>query len=283
MTWFAVGAAVVGAGASIYSANKSAGAIGDSANQATGTQLEMYYKSREDMAPWREAGENALNALMGGTKYSVPKPVKDDFYSWQNIPGANQSPGRMSRDDYDNQNNPNYIAPMQQQRVFDQAGWDIANKNYLASGVETEGMIQKGPGEFKPEEDPGYKFGYQEFVENPTLKMASATGKLRSGATQKALTRYASDYASTKYDNFLSRYYDSLKPYQSMAGVGQTTASQNAQNAMVTGQNVAQGQMAAGNARASGYVNTANAIGNAASGIGQNYLDKYYMDRYSGG
>lgn len=208
MSWAAVvigGTVLVSSWYQSKQAGKATEAQVGAAEQATQTQLEMYYQSREDLAPWREAGVEALNKL-------VP-------------------------------------------------------------------MIEAGPGEFVPEEQPGYRFGYEEFVEKPTLRMASATGQLGGGGTQKALTRYASNYATGEYANWLRNWYDSLKPYQSLAGVGQTSATQTAQNALTTGQMVGQNALYAGTARATGYVNQANIWGNAISGVGQNYLDYYMMNR----
>jgi hypothetical protein len=172
---------------------------------ANALQYEMYQQSREDLAPWREAGGRALSTL--------------------------------------------------------------------------EGKINEGPGTFNPEAQPGYKFGYEEFVEKPSLRLASATGRLGSGRTSKELTRYASDYATTKYDNFLDNWYKSLTPYQSLAGVGQTSASQSANNALNTGNSMAnnilqtgntigQAQLMGGQARASGYAGMASAANTAA----ENYL-----------
>jgi len=181
-------------------AAKSAAQAGaTAADEATQASLEMYYQGREDIAPWRVAGEKALGTL----------------------------------------------------------------QNKLAAG----------PGEFVPADQPGYKFGYEEFVEKPTLRVASATGALGGGGTQKALTRYAQDYASTQYDNFLTRWYKSLTPFQSLAGIGQTTAAQGAQTGVQTGAQIGQNIMAEGQARATGYINQGNIWGNVLSGIGQNALD----------
>lgn len=150
--------------------------------------------------------------------------------------------------------------------------WMTAGKAALTS---LEGLIKKGPGEFRPEEDPGYKFGYEEFVEKPTLRGAAARGGLRSGATEKALTRYASDYASTKYDNFLNRYYNKLRPYQSVAGLGQTSAAQTAALGTATGASMAQnyltGNLNAINARLAGYSGLASGL----SSGGANALSYY--------
>lgn len=64
----AVGAAVVGGVVSSNAASKGAKAQGDAAAQASATELEQYYQNREDMAPWREAGQQALGQLTDGTQ-----------------------------------------------------------------------------------------------------------------------------------------------------------------------------------------------------------------------
>lgn len=211
MTWIVagaiVGSAAISAGVGIYGAKKQAGAIEESTDKATAAEMEMFYQSREDTAPWREAGEQALNLL-------APK-------------------------------------------------------------------IQTGPGEFDPQQDPGYKFGYQEFVEKPLLRGASAQGRLGGGRNLKELARYSSDYASTKYNDFLNRWYKSLTPLQSMSGLGQTTATQQGQNALATGRMVGQNILAGGEARGSGYGNIANVVSSTAGQVGQSVLDQYYMNKYN--
>lgn len=196
---------LLGPGMEWYNNKKAMEAAEKASKRANETQLEMYYQSREDSAPWREAGTKALERL--------------------------------------------------------------------------DEKVQAGPGEFNPEEDPGYKFGYKEFVEKPLLRGSSAGGRLGGGRVQKELTRYASDYGSTKYDNFLNRWYKSLTPDQSLAGQGQTSAAQSGQNAMATGQIIGDNQMSAGAARATGYQNQGSIAANVASGVGQNTLDYYYMNK----
>ena len=184
--------------------SKAANAASASANAATQAQLQMYQQTREDLAPWRSAGTNALN-------------------TYQN-------------------------------------------------------MLAQGPGQFNPQTEPGYQFGYQQFVENPTLRTAAATGLSQSGRTLKSLSRYASDYASTKYDDFLNRWYQKLQPYQNLSLQGQNAASQTAQASLGTGQAIANNTLAAGQAQASNYLNQGNIFGSALSQTGQNVLNSSYLN-----
>ena len=232
MTWIAtavVGSAVISAGVGMYSSNKAASAQSAASGKAAETTLttsresiafqkEMFEKGREDMAPWLEAGKEALSTL--GDK------------------------------------------------------------------------IAAGPGDF--EISPGYEFRKAE-GEKAVERSAAARGGLLSGATGKALTRFGQDHASNEYGNFLNQYYQSLNPLQSLAGIGQTTASTASNQAANLGVNVgnttttagnaiAQNQIAAGQAQASGVINTSNAVtGNINSGI-NNYLAwKYFNPGTSSG
>jgi len=169
----------------------------------------------------------------------------------------------------------------------DLSDWAIATDTYqnaLDTGVggATQGLIEAGPGEFIPEEQPGYEFGYKEFVEKPLLAGASAAGDLRSTNTLKNLTKYAMDYGETSYDNFLNRYYQSLNPYFSIAGMGQVGAQGSANAAMQTGANVANLQYQ--NALNQGNISSgmiAGLGGVAQSGI-QNFLDYSILNRMLG-
>lgn len=214
MSMAMIGSAIIVGGATYLSSKEQADAAGKAADAqaggadaATRAQLEMYYRARKDLAPWRIEGRNALYGLMD--------------------------------------------------------------------------QMKAGPGAFDPAQEPGYQFGFNEFIEKPYLAGAGAKGKLFSGQTGKDLTRYASDYAETKYDNWLSRYYDKLKPWQSMAGVGQTSATQTGANALATGQLIGNNALSAGNARATGYINRGNVNAAGIYGIG-NALGKGWNALSSG-
>lgn len=62
-----VASAVIGGVVASDSSRRAANAQKDAANQASQTELQQYNQNREDMAPWREAGANALGQLTTGT------------------------------------------------------------------------------------------------------------------------------------------------------------------------------------------------------------------------
>jgi hypothetical protein len=145
------------------------------------------------------------------------------------------------------------------QEPFRQVGLRALNKLEGASDYTPFGMDQF-------QQDPGYAFRLSEGMK--TLERgAAARGNLMSGATMKGLQRYGQDLASQEYTNAFNRYgierERRLNPLQSLAGVGQTSTNQLA----AAGQNYANaaGQAigAAGQARASGYMGTANSLSGA--------------------
>ena len=74
MTWVAT--AVIGSTAvGLYSANKAAGAQKEAAGQAADVSQRQYEQTREDQAPYREAGYNAL-ANLQRTAGNVPGAFK---------------------------------------------------------------------------------------------------------------------------------------------------------------------------------------------------------------
>jgi len=131
--------------------------------------------------------------------------------------------------------------------------------------------------------DPGYAFRLQEGLK-ALDRSAAARGGLLSGATLKGAQRYGQDLGSQEYTNAFNRYQlerqARLNPLQSLAGMSQTAANTMSNQAGQFGENMAQNAMTQGNIRASGYMNTANAL---TGGLNQylNYQqNQQMMDRF---
>jgi hypothetical protein len=154
----------------------------------------------------------------------------------------------------------------------DQLPWLEAGGRALG---KLESMMKKGPGSFRA--DPGYQFRLDQGNKQLTAN-AAATGNLASGRTLKALTEYGQDYASNEYDRFINRFYQSLTPYQSLAGLGQTTATNMGGQSIATGNAIAAGERGAGNALASIYSqqgsNLASLYQNSGNAMAQNYMNQ---------
>lgn len=112
--------------------------------------------------------------------------------------------------------------------------------------------------------DPGYAFRLAE-GQKALDRQAAARGGLISGAALKGAQRYGQDMGSQEYMNAFNRYQAErnarLNPLQSLAGMAQTSTNQLG----AAGQNYANAASeaigAGAQARASGYMGTANVIG----------------------
>lgn len=113
--------------------------------------------------------------------------------------------------------------------------------------------------------DPGYQFQFNEGM-RARQNSAAGAGMTYSGAQQKALTRYGTDYASTKLN-------DSLNRLTSVAGLGQVGSNNNQQAANQYGNTVGGNALNMGNARGSAYIGGANLAGNA---LGNWYNNRQY-------
>lgn len=120
--------------------------------------------------------------------------------------------------------------------------------------------------------DPGYAFRQSEGM-RALERSASARGNLLSGSTLKGIQRFGQDLASQEYQNAFNRYQVEraarLNPLQSLMGSGQSSANVLTGAAGNLGQGLANAELAAGQARASGYVGQANALAGALGSIGQ--------------
>ena len=250
--WVAVGSTVGTIGSSYLQSRSSAKAAEaqlQAAQMAGDTEREMYYQSREDVAPWREAGGEGLNYLQNMLGIGAPstleryKPQREDF---------------TNLEDYQN--------ALNQWRATDQA----FQENYGS-------LTRIGPEDYV--ESPYYNFLLDKGTE-ARKHAASAGGGIESGRTYKALTEYGQNLASQDYGDWLNRKYQSIAPYQSMAGVGQSTATQMGQNALNLGTSLANNAMYAGGVQAQNYMNQGDIWSNALTGLtnlGTNYAFGKYM------
>jgi hypothetical protein len=159
--------------------------------------------------------------------------------------------GELQREQFERQ--------VELQEPFRQVGLRALNKLEGAAEYTPFGMEQF-------QQDPGYAFRMSEGMKG-IERSAAARGGLLSGATLKGIQRYGQDLGSQEYTNAFNRYQTErnarLNPLQSLAGIGQTSTNQ----LVAGGQNYANaaGEAigAAGQARASGYMGSANSLSGA--------------------
>lgn len=241
----------------------------NSANYATQLQYKAYQQQRKDLAPWRKAGQTALNALIGTP--ATPERTVQGAPIYGNALGG--APGETVVSLFGNEQ----VYNPEQTIIGYQPSTTIPAK------AGTEGLLQKGPGEF--EESPSYQFALEQGQQG-IQRAASATGRLGSGAYLKDATKYAKGLASEEYQNFLNRYYQSLNPYFSLAGLGQIGATGSAAAAGQYGQAAGQNALYAGNATAAGQLGQGNTWANTMNWGGQqmgNYLAQNQLQNQSYG
>ena len=199
-----IGGAVLGAGASIYSSSKASDATSEAAEEAANAELEMFYQNREDLAPWRESGENALSTI------------------WSML-----EEGPLSATDYEKS----------------------ADYEFVTSEGETA-----------------------------INRALASRGQYDSGKALKAITEYNQDYALTDYNNYLTNWYNSLSPYLTLAGYGQSATETTTSEASDTADALASIYTYEGSNNASSYLNTGSAISSAADSGVSNYLLYKYLN-----
>lgn len=111
---------------------------------------------------------------------------------------------------------------------------------------------------------PGYQFRMDE-GQKAIERSAASRGLLKSGASLKALTRFAQGTASDEFNNYANRL-------AALAGVGQSATGSTAAAGSAAANAISQNQIAAGNARASSYANTGAAINNGVTNLASAYL-----------
>jgi hypothetical protein len=186
------------------------------------------------------------------------------------------------------------------QEPFRQGGLTAQNEIMQLLGIGGDknaagyGSLGKSFGTEQFQQDPGYGFRQAEGMK-ALERSAAARGNLLSGSTLKGVQRFGQDLASQEYQNAFNRYQTErsakLNPLQSLMGSGQSATNVMTGAAGQMGQNEASNLYNAGQARASGYVGSANALSNAlgqAGSIATNYpmnnaIMNYYNRKPAGG
>lgn len=171
--------------------------------------------------------------------------------------------------------------PGQATKTVDEAGLGAAIQAALAQQQQPEedpndpayGSLTRRFSLADRDADPVYQSGLQFGLDQGTGAInarAMQAGGYDSGATLKALTRYANDYGTTKAEGAYNRYNtDNTNIYNRLAGLsgaGQTATNQVATAGSNMANQVSGLQTDAGTARAAGIVGSGNAWGNGIAG-----------------
>ena len=303
-----VAAATVG-GALISSsaAGKASKTQADAADRTAQLQNEQYLKGVELQEPFRQAGLQGQNKLLTYLGIGGGAPQYDDSAYNKALQEYNAQLAGIDPSQYMSGGGGGYYSGSGDTdsgyyeagtpSTFNQGAYDAARAGIVAPDREkyrlTSGDVNDpnfgkyATAEYTPEmfakgQDPGYQFRLKEGMQG-LERSAAARGGLLSGGTLKGIQRYGQDMASQEYQNAFNRYQaertGTLNPFQSLAGVGQSTANTLGTLGMNYANQAGEAYQGAANARASGYVGSANAIGGAIGNISNQYYQNQLMNR----
>lgn len=301
---------IVSAGASIIGGMMGSDATEEAADTQAGAtregiaeQRRQYDVAREDQRPFRETGVAAnqrLAYLLGidvpaqleragvtpGGGPSAPttfRPGESNDPVWEQILGDFN---RSHEGAYGTPMNRPWTSDADAQNAYDYLSQQYAERKRAETPATTSdpnadpeyGSLLRKFGLSDMEADPvyqtGLKFGLDQGIRGVNQR-AIASGGYDSGATLKALTRYASDYGSTKANESYNRYKsDQDSTYNKLAGVsgsGQVATNQVQAAGTSMANNVTELTAQGGNARAAGIVGGANAWGGGMAGVNNAY------------
>lgn len=269
MSWglVAVGVGtVVGGAISADASRDAADSQSDAANRASQLQNDQLSRTRADTAQARQAGNFALNQLVGGLGGNLSSSVAAD----------------KSVDNFDAQAylqaNPDVAAagvnPWRHYTEFGQGeGREfkftpkaLAQQNQQSAPSGTTGVSGDFNRDFTLadfEKDPGYDFRLNQGLDSVQGSRA-ARGSMLSGSTLKALSDYGSDYASSEYGKAYDRFNNDrtqrFNRLATVAGIGQTATNNVGTLGAATAAQVGSNMIGAGNAQAAGQIGQANAV-----------------------
>ncbi len=133
---------------------------------------------------------------------------------------------------------------------------------WLESGGRALTQLEEMMGQ-APTFDDYQQSDYSKFIQQQGLdaleSKSRAQGYYNTGGSSREMMQYAQDIAGQDYQQYLQNYYNSLNPYQQLAGVGQQQANVMGQQGIKYGQQQGQTASNIANAQAGGVVGAANA------------------------
>lgn len=309
---FSAGSSLLGGLFGSSSAKKAAKQQQAAAEAAMNEQRRQYDTTRQDLAPWRQTGAQAIDRL--GMLLGLGNPTRND----SGVQAAEQAYQAAQAE---------YNALLQPAQSMDSralgamlgyrdwsgdgdlsanADWDHAANALKGRGTVDSGALDAArkrlddarnalnaarssaqtPGEYgsllKPfgmedfQVDPGYQFRQSEGMKG-IENSAAARGMQLSGSNLKDLTRFNQGLASDEYSRAFGR--DALekdRTYNYLSGTssaGQNAAAQTAQFGQMGTNNISDLYTQMGNSQAAGTIGGANALSNAFTNAGNSLTD----------
>lgn len=288
-----VAGAVVGAVGSLAGGAMSSNAAGNAADAQTraardsiNLQLAMYNQNRADTMPYQVTGVGALNML--ANMYGLPTQAFGGGGGAITMTGGEAAP-KKKRSLFDKFTDPANLAgqfggtsydPM---GFFGKPGQSTTPMQFNVSGGGA------GPGGGGAQMIPGTGVAdFSQFYQTPDFLVArdegiqgldrgaAARGRLYSGGADADRMRFASNLGSQAFGNFQNNLFR-------LAGIGGQANSQLNSLSQNTAGSLGTALQNAGQARASGYLNQADAWSNAWNGVGNSFGQLFDNRTFGGG
>lgn len=269
MPWTAIlpaAASLVSGAMGADAAGRAADTQANAAANATAEQRRQFDVTRQDNSQYMQTGKLAnqrLAALLGlGTGSTTTPRAQDEWTAdnYRNGVGGTAGLRALSPE----QGYQDYLAHFTPELIPGANTGDTSTSPLLKKFTSADLAAD-------PVYNSGLQFGMDEGAKAINAR-ATAGGAYDSGATLKALTRFANDYGSTKandaYNRFTNDQGNTFNKLSGVSGSGQVATN----NVTAAGTNMANNVSgsidSAGNARAAGIVGGANAWGTGLSGVG---------------
>lgn len=306
---YAIAAAAVAAGGSIYAADQAKSGQQAGTQKAIDASNNQLNVSKADLAPYRSAGTAALARLQqlmgiapgaGGNDWKtlLKKGFADQFTAHPSMgPQALASLNDMIDKSSSPTDKSAYgISPLdfaaQMGVPYPTNMGDVFQAHSVASGAPAsdEGSLLS---KFSPADlnadtvyNSGLKFGLDEGTK-ALERHAAATGSYDSGAGSKAIARFANDYGSTKAADAYSRFTNdqdrTFGKLTGIAGMGSGSTNVGVGVGSTAGSNLASLYSGQGNANAASSLAQGNAISSGANSVGNYYQQQQLLSQLTGG
>ena len=241
-----LGAGAIGAGASIYGANKAADAQTSAANSGNAQQNAMYANNQNILSPFIQGGSSMINAQKALLDPNNPNSSLSQLKGVLNPNDPNSALGRLS-----GLLNPNGSGPLAALQKLTMPGADMS-----ATLAQT----------------PGYQFSLDQGLRASNNQLAARGLGGSGGAVAKGATNFAEGLAGNTWQSVvaaLQNQYNSQLTGNQNQFTSQANAGQNLFNSEASaGQNLINTGTTAASALAGVGTNTANSITGSLTGAG---------------
>jgi hypothetical protein len=272
----------------------------DASKEATAETRRQFDLSREDLAPWRNAGQASLNRLRQRMGISPTAISGEPLKSKEEWIASDYHPTNKTIDlgDIGVKGDPQSVNDLIA-RELQKNGPDQGYADYVKSYNDRLATSPGEPGVGGGGGDLLRRFTMDDFQNDPVVqasmrfgldegtkgvnRMFAARGMSKSGGAIKALERFASDYvgnqAGASQQRFVGDQANEFNKLAAVSGIGQAATTTTAQLGANASNQIGNNLIGSANARGAASIAGSNAYSGALNNLGNMYQQRYYMDQ----